>query len=250
MSMSSVAIDDQRKNRANEAEKSESARGWIAVLLSVLLVCSTTALFAAGQGYRLGYFYELGFDLAQLPSNFHETLFWGFSGGMPLALRWLVAAVIAALACGLLIWLADVLWKHATDRWRQLRRIAIPSAKPARKVDTHVKLIAVAFLLLPLTYLLAVVYIGMAEFQKLGSKKGKEFIEALRTNPAAASRKYGIQKIEIWFNSPADTVVRGYRLLCTETICSIYDPDPKVRIVRLVSLENLREIRVVDRGGP
>lgn len=42
---------DQSKNQANEGETGESLRGWIAILLSVLLICSTTALFTAGQAF-------------------------------------------------------------------------------------------------------------------------------------------------------------------------------------------------------
>ena len=103
---------------------------------------------------------------------------------------------------------------------------------------------------MPVIYLMAVAYFGVAEFQEAGTKKGKELIEALRTNAAAASTKYGTQKIELWLSSPAESVIRGYRLLCTESLCSIYDPDPKVHAIRLVSLTNVREIRVVDGSRP
>jgi hypothetical protein len=108
-----------------------------------------------------------------------------------------------------------------------------------------VKLIVGAVLLLPVIYLLAMAYLGMAEFQKAGTKRGKELIEAFRADATTASKKYRIQTIELRFRSPSEPVVRGYRLLCTQSLCSIYDPDPKVRGIRLVSLENLIEIRVV-----
>lgn len=245
--MSNATGADRSNGGTNAGEKSESLRGWAAIVVSTLLVCSTAVLFASGHAYRLGYVYELGFDLAQLPEGFYETLFWGFSGGAPLVFAWAVGVVIASAGCGLLVWLGDVLWERAAGRWRLLRRLPVPSARPERKAGTHVKLILGAFLLLPVIYLFAMAYIGMAEFQKLGTKKGRELIEALRTDAATASAKYGIQKIELWFSLPPDAVVRGYRLLCTESLCSIYDPDPKVRAVRLISLENLREIRVVDR---
>lgn len=158
--------------------------------------------------------------------------------------------MVVLLAYGLLFWLANVLWHLATKRWSRLRRLAHTSATPRPRVGTHVKFILSAFLLLPVIYLMAVAYFGVAEFQKAGSKKGKELIEALRTNAAAASTKYGTQKIELWLSSPAESVIRGYRLLCTESLCSIYDPDPKVHAIRLVSLTNVREIRVVDGSRP
>jgi hypothetical protein len=236
MSMSIDTTGSQGKNQANQAEKGESLRAWIAIILSVLFVCSTAALFTAGHAYRLGYLYEIGYDLAQLPEDFHETSFWGFSGGLPLAIVWFIATVVVLLACGLLFWLANVLWKLATKRWQRLRRLTRISATPRPRAETHVRFILSAFLLLPVIYLMAIAYFGVAEFQKAGTKKGKELIEALRTDAAAASAKYGTQKIELWLSSPADTVVRGYRLLCTESFCSIYDSNPEVRAIRLVSL--------------
>lgn len=245
--MSDAASDSQTTNRANEREKSESLLGWITVLTTLFLICATTALFAAGQGYRQGYWYELGFDLAQIPSDFHETLFWGFAGGAPLFFSWLLAALIALPACGLLMWFAGASWTSAKNRWQPLRRISLPSATPGRPVSTHVKLIGSVFLFLPAIYLLGVAYFAMAEFQKAGTKRGKQFVEAFRTDAIAASAKHETQWIEIWLDSPADSVARGYRLLCTQSLCSIYDPDPKVRAVRLIALDNLREIRVVDK---
>src|SRR5262245_20272376 len=109
--MNSEAAATTGENQANDAAKNESLRAWIAIILSVLFVCSTAALFTAGHAFRVGYLYELGFDLAQLPEDFHETAFWGFSGGLPLALVWFAATVILLLACGLLLWLADALWR-------------------------------------------------------------------------------------------------------------------------------------------
>lgn len=230
------------------AVQSESLRGWTGILLSVLLICLTAVLFGAGQGFRQGWLYQLGFDLAQVPSDFHDTLFWGFSGGTPLAVAWLGAAVVALPATGLLLWLMDALWKWASRRWRLLARISTPE-KSQQPVRTHVKLILGGFLVLPVLYVLLVTYVAMAEFQKAGTKRGQQLIAALRADAKAASAKYNLQWIEILFNSPTETVVRGYRLLCTEALCSIYDPDPKAPGVRLVSLENLREVRVVDPGG-
>jgi hypothetical protein len=250
MSMNTETVGDQSRNQANRVERDEALRGWIAIILSVLLVCLTAGLFTAGHAYRLGYLYELGFDLAQLPEDFNETSFWGFSGGTPLALAWLVVTLIVLFAYGLLFWLAGVLWKAAQNRWRGLRRRAPSTATAARRVETHVKLILGACLVLPVTYLVAVAYLGTAELQKAGTKRGKQLVEALRADAPAASAKYGTQMIELWFNSPADPVVSGYRLLCTESLCSIYDPNPKVHAIRLVSLANVREIRMVDRHRP
>jgi hypothetical protein len=208
---------------------------------------STAALFAAGHAYRLGYFYEIGFDLAQLPEDFNQTSFWGFSGGTPLALLWLVATLLVLLAYALLLWVSRVLWKVMTHRWRRLGRLTFPGVTPGRRIETHVKLILGAFLLLFVTYLLAVAYLGMAELQKAGTKKGRELVQAFRTDAVAASAKYGTQLIELRFGLPGDPAVRGYRLLCTQTLCSIYDPDPKIRAIRLLSLEGVHEIRVIER---
>lgn len=243
--MSNAARDNETDNRINERESSEALRGWTAVVLSVVFVTSTAALFTAGHAFRLGHLYEFGFDLAQLPENFHETLFWGFSGGMPLALAWLVATVLVLLGYGLVSWLTGSVWKLMSNRWRPLRRLALRSTKPRQTGGTHTKFVLSAFLLVPLIYLLWMTYAGAAEFQKAGTKNARELIDALRADPAAASAKYGIQRIELTFDAPAETVVRGYRLLCTEHLCSIYDPDPKVRAVRLIALDHLREIRVL-----
>jgi hypothetical protein len=248
--MNTATNGDQGKNQANEPERDESLRGWIAIILGVLFACSTALLFAAGHAYRLGYFYELGFDLTQLPEDFNHTSFWGFAGGTPLALVWLVATLIILLAYGLLLWLSGVLWKAMTHRWRPLGRLALHGVTPGRRIPTHVKFMLAAFLLLPAIYLLAIAYLGMAEFQKVGTRKGRELVQALRTDANAASAKYGSQMIELRFSSPVETVVRGYRLLCTENLCSIYDPDPNIRAIRLLSLDGVREIRVIERRQP
>lgn len=243
-----TASDDDPENEVLKPEKGEQLLGWMTLLTTVLLVCATTVLFAAGQAFRTGYWYELGFDLVQLPSDFHETLFWGFSGGAPLLFSWLIAALVSLPGLGVLMWLAGALWKWALDRWRSPRRIAPRLATPPRRrAATHVKLIASFFLLLPVIYFLVIASFATAEFQKAGTAQGQQIIQAFRTNAAAASAKYRMHWIEIWFDSSTADVMRGYRLLCTERFCSIYDPDPEVRSVRLISLESLKEIRVVER---
>lgn len=232
--------------RARAEHGVESTRAWIGLLTGAVLVCMTAALYAAGRAFREGYLYQLGFDASQIPADFHETLYWGFSGGTPLAAIWLLATLIAFLGFSVLLWIADGAWSWAKLGSQRLRRIAQSSDSPRHWAGTPVKLIAGAFVALPVLYLLVVAYIGLAEMHKLGTRRGKQLVAALETDAAAASAKHGLQWIEISLDSPPfERIERGYRLLCTEHLCSIYDPDLKVRSIRVISLENLRQIRVV-----
>jgi hypothetical protein len=240
------ATTDQTEDNKIRFAPDEALRGWTAILLSLLIVCLTASLFGAGQAYREGYLYQFGFDLAQLPADFHDTLYWGFIGGTPLVVVWLIATLIVLLGGGLFLWIAKALWKRTANRWQSLLRRRSSVASPRQRGGTHVQLILGAFLVLPVLYLLILVRFGVAEFYELGAKQGKLQIAALRADPGAASAKHGRQWIEISFHSPSESFVRGYRLLCTDKLCAIYDPDPKVRDVRLVFLDNVREIRIAD----
>lgn len=218
----------------------------LGISAGVLAVLATAAVYAAGAAYRTGYLYQFGFDSTQIPSDFHDTLYWGYTGGTPLAIAWMICGTVSLLLLALIYRGANALWNRIQKRpaVRQLSKKISAAANPS--AGTHVKLVAVAVLVACTLYLVFLSYVAIGEIYESGVKKGKNRIAAFESDPRAAAAKTYAKWIEISFVSPAPRVERGYRLLCTDQLCSIYDPSSKQKGVRLISLEGMTEIRILE----
>ena len=231
----------QAKNAssARSGEHRGSAREWLALIGGGMLILLAAALFAVGRAYRAGYLSQLGLDLSQVPEDFYGHLYWGYFGLVPRLLSWFVSLIIAFLILASLAWIIarlteKISWiRGASDSWANFPGSGNPKAYEA--------FAASAYLVFVLGFFIFLTYAAMAETHEAGIAEGRKQIERLRANRGDdPARRW----IEIHF-SP-ERIEKGYRLLCTPDLCSIFDPAPEQRSIRMIPLEGLREIRVFD----
>lgn len=222
---------------------SESLRQWIALLAGGMVVFLAAALFGIGRAIRAGYLYSLGLDLDQVPEDFYGYLYWGYVVGTPLLVLWLGYVGIALL----LIFGSSWAIGRGAKRWGWIRRMLESWENFPRKdqATSHWKYAAFAYLVFAIGYLVLVTHLLMSQAHEVGQRAGRVEVQKLQST-AVASGNHQTQWIEIWLDSTPPRVERGYRLLCTEKLCSIYDPVSDRRTIRIIPLDGLREIRVFE----
>jgi hypothetical protein len=224
----------------SEKNSKSSFRDWFVVLSGLMLVLLTAALFGIGRAYRTALFYQYGLDASQAPEDFHGYLYWGYVGGMPLAIWWLASGAGALVLLGILSWGS----RKLAHQWEWMRKIRhgwdeLPNSKP----KSYEKWFFMAYLSLVLAYLVFITFAATAKAYDAGVKKGQREIEALRQGKPSDD-----QWIELHFGPNDERIEVGYRLLCTDKLCSIYDPAPDKKTVRVIPLDGLKEMRVFARG--
>lgn len=232
--------ENNRNTAIPSGTSSESIRQWIALLASGMVIFLAAALFGIGRAIRAGYLYSLGLDLDQVPEDFYGYLYWGYVVGTPLILLWLGYVVIALLLISGLSWAIG----RGAKRWEWLRRMLESWENFPRKdqATSHWKYAAFAYLVFAVGYLVLVTHLIMSQANELGQRAGRVEVQKLQSTAG----KHQTQWIEIWLDSTPPRVERGYRLLCTEKLCSIYDPVSDRRAIRVIPLDGLREIRVFE----
>jgi len=242
--MSELILATQADAPATEARSKISTSDWLG-LGGLLLALLTGALFAVGQANRTGFFYQLGFDLNQVPGDFYDTIYWGYATGSPTAVVSSLVAFAEFLFFAAVVWFGRWAWKGAARRWPHLRKLSTASSSAsAGTPGPHLMFVGLAMIAIGLAGFVFLTYWTVVGAHQAGKERGTKMIEALAADPTAAVAKYEIQWIEISIDSSPPRVEKGYRLLCTERLCSIYDPTPESRGLRLVSLERMREIRI------
>ena len=243
--MSDIIVTDQAIVAASSDGPKNRIRDWLGILSGLGLAFLTAALFCVGRANRAGYLYQLGLDLSQIPDDFYVTLYWGYFSGAPDTIIWLAAGAIMLLGTAIIVLCGDFAWTRAVRRWPRLRKLNSLFARPSTVPSgTDVKLFSLAMLTIVILALVVLTYLTTFLAHRAGAENGKRLIAALATNVLAAAAKYDLQWIEISIDLSPQRVVRGYRLICTEQLCSIYDPMPQNRGIRLVSLKEMTEIRI------
>jgi hypothetical protein len=236
--------EEDSRNKLTIAEKQgKPLLELIGVPASILAILTTAAIYGAGTAFRAGYLYQFGFDSGQIPTDFYDTLYWGYARGTPLVFAWLVYSILGLALAAILYWVGSAL-RRRLNRSKAVRQFSARFAIPTISPTTPIKLIAVAVLIACFLYPLFLSFIAMGKMYEYGVMKGKQRIADFEADAAGTAAKTETHWIEIHFSSPAPRVERGYRLLCTENLCSIYDPATERKGVRLVSLEGMGEIRV------
>lgn len=241
--MSSVIEEDRRDKFSTTDKREKSLLELIGIPASILAILATAAVYGAGAAFRAGYLYQFGFDSTQIPTDFHDTLYWGYARGTPLVFAWLVYGIVALALIAILYWAAAAFGSRIR-KWRVVRQLSARVALAEGSRSTPIKLIAVAVLVSCFLYLLFLSFLAMGELYEYGVKRGKDRIDDFEANATVAAANTATQWIEISFSSPTPRVERGYRLLCTQDLCSIYDPVPERKGVRLMSLEGMSNIRI------
>ena len=244
--MNSVSEEDSRNKSMTTEKQEKSLLELIGVPASILAILTTAAVYGAGTALRAGYLYQFGFDSVQIPTDFYDTLYWGYARGTPLIFAWLVYSIPALALVAILYWAGSAL-RRRLNKSKAVRQLSARFAIPTVSPTTPIKLIAVAVLIACFLYLLFLSFIAMGKMYEYGVRKGKERIADFEADAAATAAKTETHWIEIHFSSPAPRVERGYRLLCTENLCSIYDPAAERKGIRLVSLDGMGEIRVFPK---
>jgi hypothetical protein len=247
IAMSELIVATQAGTPATEVKPKISTGDWLG-LSGLLLALLAAALFAVGQANRAGFYYQLGFDLNQVPGDFYDTIYWGYATGSPAAILWSVAAVAEFLFFAATLWLGTWAWKRAARRWPHLRKLSTSgSSRRATAAGPHMLFVGLSMTTIGLAGFVFLTYWMIVGAQKAGKERGTRIVEALAADPTGAVAKYDTQWIEISIDSSPSRVEKGYRLLCTERLCSIYDPTPESRGIRLVSLEGMRDIKIGKR---
>jgi hypothetical protein len=229
---------ENKNESAAEKKKSKSSlREWFGLLSGLMLVSLAAALFAIGRAYRLGLIYQYGLDASQAPEDFYGYLYWGYIGGIPLAYQWLVAAVISLTLYAGWCWITDKL----SARWKWLRT-ATQKEKDQQPAKLHVTYLASALMVFSLGSIVVMTYLAVAKAYEAGAQKGRDELLAI-----SKSKQTDDQFIELHFGENDERIERGYRLLCTDKLCSIYDPGPDHKGVRVLQLDGLKEIRVFEK---
>jgi hypothetical protein len=234
---------NETQERASGKNENKGLREWLAVLTGLLFVFTAAAMYGIGRAYRAGYLYQIGLDLDQVPEDFYGYLYWCYTGGAPLSLIWFAAAaliffVLAGASSGV---------TYLARRWTWLRRLVdwwddFPNIRDPK---THHRYAGLGILIICFAYLIFVTCLLLSQAHDSGARRAHRVIDQLAAAyDSAADTK--TQWIEIRFNNDPARLEYGYRLLCTVALCSVYDPPPNGRGVRVVSLQDVQQIAVLS----
>ncbi len=226
-------------------KKAESVREWMGLLTGLMLVFLAAAMYGIGRAYREGYLYQLGLNLNQEPEDFYGYLYWGYAGGAPLLLLWLAVAALGLFGLAGISY--AVRWLGSESKWVQARLDWWDRFPQVGPPSSHRKYSAYGILVIALGYLVFVTYLVLGQAHDSGVKRGQQVIESLAaSHEANAPNK--VRWIELaWSENGSLRVLAGYRLLCTETLCSIYDPAPNGGGLRVVPLDGFTDLRVFEK---
>jgi hypothetical protein len=232
--------ENKNESAASEKKSKSSFREWFGFLSGLVLVLVTAALYGVGKSFRSGYLHALGLDLEQLPEDFHAYLFWGFRGGIRLFIGWMIIVLVAASINALGAWSAE----RFAPKWKWLRRLltwwdTYPNVPAGAR---HAKYMALAFATFAFLYVAILASYILPQAFDAGLKKAQDELTLLAS--AKSKSQAESQWIELHFGQFDERIERGYRLLCTDKLCSIYDPAPEMKAVRVIPLDGLKEIRV------
>lgn len=228
----------------NQPKKAESVREWMGLLTGLMLVFLAAAMYGIGRAYREGYLYQLGLNLDQVPEDFYGYLYWGYYGAVRLSLGWLIGTVLglfllAALSFGLRR--LAVKWKPvagAITWWDEF-----PAQRP---VGSHHKYAALAIVTVAFAYIVFVTYLVLSQAHETGVKAGDRLIGKLDAS-YSSGQPISTHWIELtWDDEDSKRTLAGYRLVCTQDLCSIYNPAPDGAGLLVVPLDARPEMRVLD----
>jgi hypothetical protein len=228
--------------RPDKKSKS-SLREWFGLVGGLLIILLAGVLFAIGRENRSGYLGELGLDLYQVPDDFNSYAAWGFGTGTYLAMLWLIAIAVAMFIYAACIWWGTPAWNAAKRKWRFFSWLSEWTERsPENTPKTYGKYAGLGIFCLIAVYFVWITRFVMRQAYDEGVEGGKRFVASV-SSPDENMKK-DVQWIELHFGENDLRVERGYRLLCTDKLCSIYDPAPDKKTVRVIPLDGLKEIRV------
>jgi hypothetical protein len=224
-----------RGNDSDEAEdtRKNSFREWVGILWSLALVVLAGALFCLGREYIVGFGWHLGLNASDLAEDFYGYLYWGFFAAKEtlrfVKIKVLLGAAVLAIAGFVLVY-ANGQKGNSKSRF----------AKPMRAIRPHSALLACALSILSIAYILFFTQQAIGTSFMRGVGDGDKEITRVSTRPG------DFRWIELHFADCGGRVERGYRLHCTDRLCSIYDPAAGERLVRVILLDGLKEIKVFE----
>lgn len=227
------------------AEQTSPSSPWnrLGVPAGLLIAAFAGILFAVGRQNRAAFLYQLGLDIYQVPDDFNGYALGGFGTITNLAILWLIGTAGAFFVIAAITWWLPPIWGRAKQRWPLLSRAARwVSESPETTPRAHGRHAAIAIMALGSIYFVWLTRFILNQAQEAGTSRGERFITALSSDRENET-KSNTHWIQLSFPGPRP-IEEGYRLLCTEKICSIYQPD--VKMVSVVPLEGLTAMRVLD----
>ncbi len=228
---------------ASNSKSKGSLREWFGLLGGLLLVLLAGVLFAIGRENRSGYLVQLGLDLYQVPDDFNSYAASGFGTGTYLATLWLVGIAIAMFVSAAFIWWGIPAWNAAKRKWHLLAQLSTwAEQSPEKTPRRYGKYAGLGILCLMAVYFVWITRFVMRQAYDEGVERGQRLIVSVSSADQNSNRN--IQWIELHFGANDERIERGYRLLCTDKLCSIFDPAPDRKTVRIIPLDGLREMTV------
>lgn len=242
-----ITDDDAGANVRKYRNRNDSS-AWLwdrlATVSALMLALLAGTLFAIGRQNRSAFLYQLGLDIYQVPDDFNGYALGGFGTVMNLAIVWLIGAGGAFFVIAALTWWVPPLRDWAKRRWRLFQRLTQwASESPEKTPKAYSKYAALGILAIISIYFVWLTRLVLVQAFDAGTRRGHNLIAALRADNEN-STKQNTPWIELRFAAPRP-VDAGYRLLCTDTLCSIYQSDEKS--IAVIPLDGLIEMRVLDQ---
>jgi hypothetical protein len=237
------------KNNAERRAGDEQARSqllgaWIIPAVALLIALAAALLFAVGRSYREGYVLGIGLDFSQARIDWNEAIFYGYWFAADVwAISLLVVAASLLVSAGA-VWLGGWVAHHFGRKDRRVKKSeSSPEVRKARFLAQIFVALAIACLGILYAYGITLVAVnvgfarGRAEAEQLLAEIKKERESG---DLAAVAKKRQLSWLDFTLqHDKAASKVCGFRLLCAEQLCVVYDGYSDA--IQIVHLSGVRD---------